>query len=807
MKWTILSHKLVHFNPRHKRLRFLNYKKKDLSPNREMDLSKDNNAIFSLYERSARHAMETLETSLCSLQDGNVYPYKPTLLDVGIKVEKPQNVLSNIWGAYLEYCRDVAGNENKAELELALSSINGEINLPNSTKFDLLDVMPVLPRWDIMGLFTENALNHPELEKINNLKEPFFMVKNCYKDKNQSLEGNEKSKGILGYPVTIQVGYADLALPTPEFSYTSEKDYFDFCFNPEGPELEQYRVYGALYDAIEKATFAGSQGAGDIFTYTLIYPITTLLGRRHFWHIQLIPDKFVATMEELREAWCSIHNHIQWPLLKNLMSSELEQLDWSYAQSMILKEAKNGGAAPEDLFLTQAMMYVPMKSFTLGGKSQKYKHYEDNGLLLGKKWEPCGPSTNPNGSCFSSCEDGSPCSERALILDNGRNEKIGFVPDLSVWRNNEMPPIVEIRNRHVIEQQLAVTKQLLGYKKEQERKEEAEHKTIEYQFQDWIYTHSDEAQELVSHMETKDLNEITLNCEINGFNNLHDVAKYFYSGLTQDEKKEKLNTLFECGALAALSRLIECHPFKGLTHSQEKYKEEVKIALSCFNAAPYQLALDQIAAAKFEEEELIKSLYNTGKFDRIKPIFVKDVVTKIVEEFTINKELPICKASQQVVSLMGGSIRSQSKDVKAYFATNEKFVLANGSDIGKVKKIRLPVPVKIIFNQDVLDCISGIAGIEKSTKITVTLRGCQDPMEKDIPKLLDYGVEFSWPNNGMHSNVPRSLQQLDLGKLGVRTTFFCGGNVFNSPAWTETQTEQTDDYKIIFDWKYWRITE
>lgn len=769
MKWTILSHKLVHFNPRHKIVRFLHYKKKDTS--------KSDHAIF-LYERSASHAMETLDEVLRPLLSKECVKPDKSLKDDGtITIKTPDNVNPAIWDAYLEYCKDVAEKEYKNELLNAITlRTSDRIDLPNSTKFDLLDVMPVQPHWDIMGLLTEKA-NETGLNGIKDFAEPFYMVRNCYK-KNKVQAS--RSQEILGYPVMMQVGYADLAKLVPEFFYTEEKDYFDICFNPHGSELEQYKVYGALYDEIEKNTIGKSSGSGDVYTYTLIYPITTLLGRRHFWHVQLVPDESVASIQELKEAWDNIHVKLDWSLLKNLISSELEQLDWSYAQSMILKEASSGKSA-NDLFLEQAMMYVPMKSFTLDGKSRKYQ--PTKGVLLGVEWNECAPLTDPTKSCFSSCDDNLRCDtedcHRALSWND---ETIGFVPDRSVWRNNAMSPKIEIRYRHVIEQQLAVTNQLVGYKNELKRKEEAARKQKESQFLDWMYRNTIAVQDFVSKLDSMSLESIPCNCNISDMGTLKDVANCFYPEVTSEEQKQKLKGLFDYGPLTVLSRLIEFHPLKGLTHEREKYKSEVIAVLSSFKEEPYRLAVSRLSDQD-----------------------TKDALTKIVNEIANNKERydDICS---QLLSENRDAIRTHTGNVKKHF-TAMGITIANASEFGAAteqKKIRLPVPIGTIFSTELINAIKEIAD---SIQITVTLHGCCDPEDKNIPKLMDYGVEFSWScvDTISYSEVPNFLNALDY--MGIKKTVILRGLVPNNPCGYVLTKTCTSHNKICFEWKYWRITE
>lgn len=825
MNWTIKSHKLVHFNPRHKRMRFLKY-----------DSSQDDRD-FALYARSASHVVETLDESLKPLRGKITKYFQPEESskknpDV-ITIERPNDVSKELWRAYLDHCLKTAKDEQRTILEEAVKDkiFDDRIELPQSVALDLLDVMPVLSHWDTMGLFAFNR--DKVLPKNKNYIEPFFMVMFRYKMPENSKEST--SKKILGYEVTMQVGYVDLDLASldmldMDFSYTEEKDYFDFCSEPEESELAQYKVYGVLYDAIEKSTVtkAPVREDGDACSYTLIYPITTSLGRKHFWHIQLVPVGANACLQDLAEAWNDLHASLEWPLLKNLVSSELEQLDWSYAQSMILKESAEQGKTPEEQFLAHAMMYIPMKSFSIDNKSRKYERFEENGLLLGEEWRDC--THNPSGTCSSTCAVGSRslCSEvEHLHAFGNSNPSYYAVLDSSVW-TSDIRAIVKTRYKHVIEQQLAVTKQLLGFKEENERKRREEFRLNKSTLLQWIYANPTKVAQLNSLIPSHNLGEIVLNETALPFiTNLECCTSYLCpEALGDEDKKAGLLRYFEPSPLVKLSYLLECEPLKGLTHNidanGDQRLEELKTELAKFKEIYSKEEalnfLDVFAELDFASERpAITEYYN-------------HVCVNIPEGFSVGSRIPlqiktiineitkmVCLIEPVSVTVRGMQGTAHESTIRLISALRD-IVRTTTSCSSALKKftpyasanLRLAVPLDKLFQEVFsLGLIVENTGVNKNICIK-----SNEPPKKCSPELCDQSILLSW-NSDVLSNLPNNIKQRvnwfkKLSDFGIRISIKSGvkqWTVSDNAFQVEQLVNTSPRNEIIFEWQHWRLEE
>lgn len=584
MKWTISSHKLVHFNSRHKRLRFLHY---------QGSSSPEQSEKFKLYEKAASFVIEMLDASLCSLPKGSVVvPMNQNVNNCLENNDTEDNVQFQVYfnkteheilKKFLEYCKSVANFEEREELKntideilsLLVNNINNiTLNIPRKLKLELLNVMPVLPHWDVMGLLRHEVGNKSILKEMQDFQEPFYLQKTIYKTNESKYKGS-KSQEILGYPVMVQFGYADIALPEPVFSYTTEEDYFTFCFDPNQggiEELEQYKIYGKLYDAIEKNN--QEKANQDVCSYTLIYPITTPLGVRHFWHISLLPERTEVSIKTLEQAWRFIHKNLNWPLLKTLVSASLEQLDWSYAQSIFLRKKIEDKL--EVLFADHAMMYFPMIAFEYKGNKRGYEKYKPDKLLLGYEWR----TINEIFKDEDYIEGGS----------SGKEYK--FIPDASSWNNGIIPPVVIKRFKHILEHQLDLADKLRTFNENQKRQDKEKKEKIKKELMNWL-----ESQSVVF----INFDQID-SCMPFGTFVFGDCFITTYKEATRclldkdlseeisEQDFARVRPYFEKGLVTQISRIIECNPVKGLTHTDRSKNddninnnlEELKRSISVF---------------------------------------------------------------------------------------------------------------------------------------------------------------------------------------------------------------------------------
>lgn len=608
MKWTIKSHKLVHFNPRHKHLRFCHPRGAEHSHKGD----KEND--FARYRRTVSHVLDSLETTLKNLPvGGSVSPYngtKPSENNGVIKITNPPQ--GALWEAYLDYCIVIAkvedvGNQVMDVLRQIKGSAQPEI--PKKHALDILSVMPALPHWDVMGIFSQetNRVN-TVLRDMLGCQEPVLMMKNSILFSQKGDDGNQTdSKKILGYPVLTRVAYADLASSQPCFQYTHEEDYYSYFHNPIlhssiNSELAQYRAYGLLYDSIEDATVREDSnllvdedlGSVDLETFTLIYPIVTLLGRRNFWHIHLQPDD-QADLEDLVEAWRFLHGKIDWPLLRAIVSSELEQVDWAYAQSVIAKEigetiSNNVDATqvPEvnNLVAKQAMMFFPMCSLSNATKKWSYKKYH------GGKLDEIGhfvPNANTELNCGWKWEESLLSADIAKESTEAKNvikvNDISIIPDESAWQG-KIPHQLKIRYQHVIEQQLELARQLVGFK-DAERRRIARQKEITLN-EFLMHIAESELYDGALRIDS-DWKQVPLTKHVAGISTLGRFASLLLTkeeSALDDTDKQTVICFAAGGKHALVSKIIECHPVKGLSHTgPDNQLNGLKAALKTFKVS------------------------------------------------------------------------------------------------------------------------------------------------------------------------------------------------------------------------------
>lgn len=629
MKWTIRSHKLMHFNPRHKMMRFCHANSNGQSEQVQTD------DIFKHYHRAVSHVMESLKKVLVALPKGGaVLPYKHhESQDDEFPFTRPDGIDYAAWDEYIDNCIARAKFEGKQKDVIAdltkIQKLKSKENFKLSIKhgIEILSVMPVSPHWDSMGILSING-NSAEtvLHEMWKYKEPVYTLMIHY---GESGSGEDTLSGkLLSRQVTMQVGYADLSIPDPVFTYTEPEDYFTFCYFPKSPEeSDRYKVYGALFDQIEIATMKHNNTRSDETSFLMVYPITTPLGRRHYWHIHMLPDVSDATLHDLETAWRFVHQHINYSLLKTLVASELEQVDWSYAMSAMLNSKKDGSS--EKLFASQSMMYLPIDSFRFDNDHWCYKQYDKLKLPGLMEWGEC------------NCDDGQCFQDEIKLL----HTNIGFVPDSSVWPG-KIPEIAKIRYQHVIEQQLEATKQLLGFK-------DTERRRCEIIRQETINKITEKlcSAGIVIETISDDWKNTDLPCQL-----VVDGIKTFgkLACLIQDKQEDQLCDadlqavlcFVQGGQHAQVSRIIEYHPVKGLTHSCEDVaqlkplkksikalKHNVVSIKSIYDDQDWISLICEIAQinenALADLKNPIKNVDNLANYFRVKDNCCKTILTEI----------------------------------------------------------------------------------------------------------------------------------------------------------------------------------
>ena len=782
MKWTIKSHRLVHFNPRHKLMRIF------LPREAQKTLVNNTESDFSRYRRAVSHVLDSLEISLTNINLGGlVTPFVGTknLADDG-KVEITKPMQSALWDKYIKYCVVLAKSEEVGdEVMDALRGITDGKNLTIPKKYsqDILSLMPILPHWDTMGIFSQktNRGNSVLIDMLN-YREPVYLVKNIYSFSKKNVGCSAKSKEILGYPVMTSVAYADLASTSPEFQYTQEEDYFSLFHCPTNDEstnnfeLDQYRAYGWLYDSIENGNVRE-----DVESYTLIYPIVTLLGRRSFWHIELQPDTS-AGLAGLVEAWRFVHMKINWPLLSSIVSSELEQVDWAYAQSLMAREAggDKSGQSPSDIVAEHAMMFFPMNSFLYDKKKWVYRKYhggeldrnnefkEDNDqkdpikLDCGRKWE-------------KSNEPGLRAADWDTITVRYNKSDITIVPDKSAWRGT-VPLPIKIRCQHIIEQQLELTRQLALFKRGQYEQFREEWRNTRNAVLNWI-DEQNNSHDLAAKV-NEPLDALKNETLPNGapINNLYELVQYICdktSSLSQEDCN-KARVHLEKGLVTVASSLLACFPVKAITHEGPQLDEAGRCELlRCINES----------LAIFKGRSISSQL---DKWPHIKELVYE--VQKIQEVTRFGSH---------------GRLKEKVQAVRSTHSCIVEFFKKHHAGLTTSHNMDMYLPVSDVFDENKLSAVvTGIRARDTDGPI-IKLHGvnsvCGDVWK---PALHRYAITFEWnsdnpteliPDDGGHGADAIAALAAHLESYGVRTYIAAK----NDDAWSKKLYREGRLYNFI----------
>lgn len=399
MRWTIYRQELVLFHARHKRLRFI-YEEDDNHEPGEIERHKsaesEENKEFVRYRHHAQQILHTLREILKGFPQGTEIYFKDPKVTSGREgrlVINPPSGLKREVVAYINYCEKVLESEGWGEDSAPRqilrtlreeSQYDGILHRP--TLQCLISTLPILPHWDLPGVFSEDSNNgHTLLGNIRNLQSPVYAAQLMFgRRSGGELTESGGSEQLLGYPVQMKACYADATGDISSTIYVGQDDYYTYCHKPIAAELPLYRPYAVLVDALQEALASTQEATDDRQTsspnrwnrwlldrrpkgrrlakekrdrwpwkrdkrseaaasnqhdiFYLAYPIRTSLGRTHFWHFYLTPDLPGATLEQLWASWWPLHQRIlDWPYLHASLAAELEQLDIGYAQGAIGK--------------------------------------------------------------------------------------------------------------------------------------------------------------------------------------------------------------------------------------------------------------------------------------------------------------------------------------------------------------------------------------------------------------------------------------------------------------------------------------
>ena len=389
MKWEVFRQELLVYHARHKRIKFIFE-----DGGSGQDSSTDG---FVRYRRHAQGILTALRDIFKELPKGTeivLCDDKSKSEITSLNIQLPKKINKTILLKFLKYWQQCLLQEgwNKDSpsykvidqfiVQIQKENNSGEIcvkKLNKNTLTSLLSTLPALPHWDIWGLSSKKSEKYLSNSTITaqiagSIESLAYGAQLKFNTPNVESSGDARdSCSLLGYPARLRLCFANTDTNYQEPIFTTEEDFYTFCHYPnnKGNEKQLYQAYGLMFDALTEALYLGSsdnildaamrqqdkapaadsqpasvsdeklnpeESKESIYFY-VAYPITTLQGRRHFWHIWLRPEGDTqqnASLEDLWASWWPIHQRfLNWPVLHAALASELEQLDIAYAQEGI----------------------------------------------------------------------------------------------------------------------------------------------------------------------------------------------------------------------------------------------------------------------------------------------------------------------------------------------------------------------------------------------------------------------------------------------------------------------------------------
>lgn len=595
MRWTIYRQELVLFHPRHKLLRFI--QEQDSHVPQEGHGHRD----FYRYRRHAQKILETLHKALSSFPKG---PFPPgaeisfkqfsvtdrSAEQVTLDFKVPTGLDSAVVTACLEYCdtvlhaeawpKESPPRELIEKLQSQLRAGNTEVRLSGlekSTLLQLISVLPILPHWDLMGVFSENSeKNITLLSGIRRVEAPVYAAQVRYLPKQADCDAPSPSVNLLDYQVRLRACYCDASRDISSTIFVREDDYYAYCHYPNGDETPLYRAYGVLFDALQaplaEAEHSSSNEqnleARDVFY--IAYPIKTALGRTHFWHFYLSPERSGGTLDELWKSWWPLHQRIlDWPYLHASLAAELEQLDIGYVQEAILhdlNEARRSDSMASldvsKLVCSQGHVLFPAYCFCTDKVRWLYERYVHPVLNdLGHIWKQVDRM---------SAEDA--CAEDCTTVGGIRFKTKTCEPFGSIANSNLRPLLLKQRYERLVEQQQFLAGEMVfAMEKKQrleERKQEDWKRSIRRALLAMNVATRNNLRTTIGELTAK-LDDVHI-VEVEGEKfSASSLIKKWHGGkdINDRDARRELLLLISLNAHAMVSEFLELNPIKVLTHS------------------------------------------------------------------------------------------------------------------------------------------------------------------------------------------------------------------------------------------------
>lgn len=597
MRWTIYRQELVLFHPRHKVLRFI--QEQDSQARQDVHGHRD----FIRYRRHAQQILGTLHKALSVFPKG---PF-PTGTEVSFKESNgsvisaakvtlafdiPRGLTPAILIACLQYCEtvlDAEGWQTESPPRQLLKSLISQLNdgktrvessgLEKSTLLQLISVLPILPHWDLQGIFSENSdKSNTLLSGIRQVEVPVYAAQLRFPPKQADGPPDSPSERLLDYRVRLRACYCDATRDISSTIFVREDDFYAYCHNPKDSETPLYRAYAVLVDALQ-APLAEAEAsnspekspeAHDVFY--LAYPIKTALGRTHFWHFYLSPERPGGTLDELWKSWWPLHQRVlDWPYLHASLAAELEQLDIGYFQEAILHDLNEARRDKSMAFLdesqlvcSQGHVLFPAYCFCTDKARWRYERNVHHVLNdLGHVWK-LGDGVSADGACAEGCTP----------VGAIRFKTKAYGSSGSIASSGLRPLLLKQRYERLVEQQQFLAGEMIFAMEKRQRLEERE-------LEDWkrscrrallamnVSTRNDLRRAIGdSERKLEDIDIVEVKREMfsgkslikqwHGGKNLHDA-----------DARRELRLLISLNAHAMVSEFLELNPIKMLTHLGE----------------------------------------------------------------------------------------------------------------------------------------------------------------------------------------------------------------------------------------------
>lgn len=613
MTWFIYRQELVLFHPTHKLLRFIHeHDSQAVQDGEDED--------FKRYRRHAQQILATLRGVLKGLpedaeitllederSDGETLVEDHPAEEWTLKVRVPEGLAPSVLSAYLEYCDTTlheegwtSGSPPRTVLTALIAQLTNapsqpvlEFNLFNlskkecsttekaelarSTLLQLISALPILPHWDLPGMFSDKSspCNKGDtlLPNVRYIELPIYAAQvRSFEPSDIISPKQHLSERLLGNRVRARLCYCDATRDISSTVFVRDGDYYTHCHHPPDGESPLYRAYAVLVDALQgPLTKASASGAGDGLDkysdmFYVAYPIKTALGRTHFWHVYFSSKPPGGALDELWRSWWPLQQRVlDWPYLHAALAAELEQLDIGYAQGAILHDLKTAQTKPDSLEVdhlvcSQGHMLFPASCFCTEKAMWKYESFLHSELgALGDIWKQ-----ESNNRASSPCSDGcTPVGRVRFRTDASESTR-------SLSRTRFRPLLLNERYRRLVDQQQFLVREMVFAMDKRQKLEERDLEDWKRSCRRKFLTMSPTRRHALRSEiadSGKALSSILIKVNDQQFDGKKLIEKWCNGTYPSDaEARRELLLLVSLNAHAMVSEFLELNPIKMLTH-------------------------------------------------------------------------------------------------------------------------------------------------------------------------------------------------------------------------------------------------